>query len=60
MKFHAKGWAVTAAAALVLSAASTALAIESNATLYSVRPHQKESPSGVIFTADGSVTLPVV
>ena len=29
MKFHTKGWAVTAAMALVLSAASTALAIES-------------------------------
>ena len=29
MKFHAKGWAVTAAVALVVSTASTALAIES-------------------------------
>ena len=29
MKFHAKGWAVMAAVALVASAASTALAIES-------------------------------
>ena len=29
MKFHTKGWAVTAAVALVVSAASTALAIES-------------------------------
>ena len=29
MKFHTKGWAVMAAVALVVSAASTALAIES-------------------------------
>ena len=29
MKFHTKGWAVMAAVTLVVSAASTALAIES-------------------------------
>src|SRR5262245_50915189 len=39
---------------------STALDNESNATLYSVRPHHKEFPSGVYFTAEGIVKLDVV
>jgi len=36
----------------------TALSTESNDTLYSVRPHNRESPAGVYFAAGGSVNTP--